>query len=57
MLNEIVRFESGVGGIALNLEEDVVGIVILRDFNSIKEGDKVYCTNNIVQVPVGDCMV
>lgn len=57
MLNEIIRFENGTEGLALNLEEDVVGIVILGEFSGIKEGDKVYRTNRIVQVPVGDCML
>lgn len=57
MLNEIVRFEDGTEGLALNLEEDIVGIVILGEFSGIKEGDKVYRTNRIVQVPVGDCML
>lgn len=57
MLNEIVRFESGVEGMALNLEEDAVGIVLLGDYSQIKEGDKVYRTKKIVQVPVGDVML
>lgn len=57
MLNEIVRFESGVEGMALNLEEDAVGIVLLGDYSEIKEGDKVFRTKRIVQVPVGDVML
>lgn len=57
MLNEIVRFESGVEGMALNLEEATVGIVLLGEFSNIKEGDKVYRTHRIVQVPVGDALL
>lgn len=57
MLNEIVRFESGVEGMALNLEEDAVGIVLLGDYSEIKEGDKVFRTKRIVEVPVGDVML
>ncbi|WP_031489116.1 F0F1 ATP synthase subunit alpha [Ureaplasma canigenitalium] len=56
-LNEIVRFQNGVEGIAFNLEEDVVGIVLLGDYSGIKEGDKVYRTNRIVSVPVGDALL
>ncbi|MCV3743386.1 F0F1 ATP synthase subunit alpha [Ureaplasma sp. ES3154-GEN] len=57
MLNEIVRFESGILGIALNLEEDAVGVVLMGDYNNIQENERVYRTNNIVQVPVGDVML
>ncbi|ACI59847.1 F0F1 ATP synthase subunit alpha [Ureaplasma urealyticum] len=57
MLNEIVRFENGVEGMALNLEEDAVGVVLLGDYSNIKEGDRVYRTKKIVEVPVGDIML
>lgn len=57
MLNEIVRFENGVEGMALNLEEDAVGVVLLGDYSNIKEGDRVYRTKRIVEVPVGDVML
>jgi len=51
--NEMVEFESGVRGMALNLEEDNVGVVIFGSDESIKEGDKVKRTDKIVSVPVG----
>lgn len=51
--NEMVEFESGVKGMALNLEEDNVGVVIFGSDESIKEGDKVKRTDKIVSVPVG----
>ena len=51
--NEMVEFESGVKGMALNLEEDNVGVVIFGSDEKIKEGDKVKRTNKIVSVPVG----
>ncbi|MCV3754251.1 F0F1 ATP synthase subunit alpha [Ureaplasma zalophigenitalium] len=57
MLNEIVRFESGVEGIALNLEEDAVGVVLMGDYDDIQENERVYRTHRIVQVPVGDVML
>ncbi len=51
--NELVEFESGVKGMALNLEEDNVGVVIFGSDESIKEGDIVKRTDKIVSVPVG----
>ncbi len=51
--NEMVEFESGVKGMALNLEEDNVGVVIFGSDESIKEGDTVKRTDKIVSVPVG----
>ncbi len=51
--NELVEFESGVKGMALNLEEDNVGVVIFGSDESIKEGDTVKRTDKIVSVPVG----
>jgi F-type H+-transporting ATPase subunit alpha len=53
MLGEIVEFESGVGGIALNLEEFAVGVVILGEDSAVKEGEVVKRTNKIIEVPVG----
>lgn len=50
---EMVEFESGVKGMALNLEQDSVGIVLFGDETSISEGDTVKRTGEIVQVPVG----
>lgn len=51
--NEMVEFASGVKGMALNLEENSVGVVIFGSDESIKEGDLVKRTNTIVSVPVG----
>ena len=51
--NELVEFEGGVKGMALNLEEDNVGVVIFGSDESIKEGDTVKRTDKIVSVPVG----
>mgnify|MGYP003327656056 CR=1 FL=1 len=50
---ELKEFDSGLQGIALNLEEDNVGIVIFGDDRGIKEGDTVKRTQKIVEVPVG----
>lgn len=52
--NELVRFENGTFGLALNLEENQVGVILLGDDRGIREGDTVYRTEEIVQVPVGD---
>ncbi len=57
MANELVQFESGVMGMALNLEEDNVGVVVLGDDKLIKEGEKVKRTKRISQVPVGEALV
>ncbi|MFO7881700.1 MAG: F0F1 ATP synthase subunit alpha [Kosmotogaceae bacterium] len=54
MSNELVRFEKGVLGLTLNLEEDNVGIVILGEYRNIKEGELVRRTGRIIQVPVGE---
>ncbi|MDH4208577.1 MAG: F0F1 ATP synthase subunit alpha, partial [Anaerolineae bacterium] len=51
--NELLQFPNDVMGLALNLEEDGVGAVILGDALSIKEGDEVRCTGRILEVPVG----
>ncbi len=53
MASELVEFPGGVLGMALNLEEDSVGCVILGADRGIKEGDVARCTGKIVQVPVG----
>ncbi len=53
-LNEILQFPNDVLGIALNLEEDIVGAVVLGNYRSIKEGDQVKTTGRIVEVPVGE---
>ena len=55
--NELVEFEGGVVGLALNLEEDSVGVVIMGDPLSVKEGTEVRSTGRIVEVPVGDALI
>src|SRR6266404_503720 len=54
MAGEMLEFPHGVFGIALNLEEESVGAVLLGDFKEIKEGDQVKRTGRIISVPVGD---
>jgi len=57
MAGEMLEFPHGVFGIALNLEEDQVGTVLLGDYTQIREGDTVKRTNQIMSVPVGDEMI
>lgn len=57
MAGEMLEFPGGIFGMALNLEEDNIGCVILGPFRQIKEGDQVKRTGKIVQVPVGEAMV
>jgi F-type H+-transporting ATPase subunit alpha len=57
MVSEMLEFPDGVYGIALNLEEDNVGAVILGDDTKVKEGDTVRCTGRIISVPVGEGLV
>jgi F-type H+/Na+-transporting ATPase subunit alpha len=57
MAGEMIEFPRGVFGIALNLEEDSVGTVLLGDYKQIKEGDQVKRTGRIISVPVGDAML
>ena len=57
MAGELVALPHGVAGIAMNLEEDQVGSVLLGDFTEIKEGDEVKRTGQIMQIPVGDAMI
>lgn len=52
-VGEIVEFESNIQGLAMNLESDSVGVIIMGDESKIKQGDKVKRTNKILQVPVG----
>jgi len=54
---ELVQFSNGVMGIAFNLEEDNVGVIIMGDYVDIKEGDEVRGTGRIVSVPVGDGLI
>jgi len=57
MAGELLDLPQGVMGIALNLEEDSVGAVLMGDFSKIKEGDEVKRTRRIMSVPVGEDMV
>jgi len=57
MAGELIEFPHHVSGLALNLEEDQVGAVLLGDFTEIKEGDEVRRTGRIMSVPVGDALV
>jgi len=54
MAGEMIEFPHGVYGIALNLDEDSVGVVLLGDFTQIREGDTVKRTGRIISVPVGE---
>jgi F-type H+-transporting ATPase subunit alpha len=53
MYGEMIEFEGGIYGMALNLERDSVGAVILGDYKSLAEGQKCSCTGRILEVPVG----
>jgi len=57
MAGEMLQFPHDVFGIALNLEEDQVGTVLLGDYTEIREGDIVKRTNKIMSVPVGDALI
>lgn len=57
MAGELVEFEDGTVGIALNLEEDNVGAVLMGEGRDIQEGSSVTATSKIAQVPVGDAMI
>ncbi len=57
MANEMLEFENGARGIALNLEESSVGIVILGDTSGINEGSSVKRLGKLLRVPVGDAMI
>jgi len=54
MYGEMIEFPGNVFGLALNLEQDSVGAVILGDYGNITEGDKVKCTGRILEVPTGE---
>ena len=56
-VNELLEFEGGIVGLALNLDEDSIGAVILGDADEIEEGQPVKSTGNILSVPVGDAML
>jgi len=53
MYGEMIEFDGGIYGMALNLERDSVGAIILGDYQSLAEGQKARCTGRILEVPVG----
>ncbi|MCU1273611.1 MAG: synthase alpha subunit [Bryobacterales bacterium] len=57
MAGELIQFPHDVSGIAMNLEEDQVGAVLLGDYTHIREGDEVRRTSRIMSIPVGDAMI
>src|SRR5215218_10251625 len=58
MASELVEFtKTGVLGLAFNLEEDSVGVIIMGEYTEIEEGDEVRATGRIASVPVGDALV
>lgn len=57
MAGELLEFPHDVRGLALNLEEDKVGVVLFGDFQKIKEGDEAKRSGRIMSVPVGDAMI
>ena len=54
---ELLKFDSGVMGLAMNLEQDQVGVILLGDDSQIRERDKVYRTKHVVDTPVGDALL
>lgn len=57
MYGEMIEFEGGVYGMALNLEQDSVGAVVLGDYKTLAEGQTCKCTGRILEVPVGPEML
>ena len=57
MSGEMIEFPGNTFGLALNLEQDSVGAVIMGEYQHIKEGDTVRCTKRILEVPVGDALL
>lgn len=55
--SEMLEFTGGVVGVALNLEQDSIGVILLGDDTNIKQGDKVTATGKILSVPVGEALV
>src|ERR687886_445308 len=56
-VNELVEFEGGTLGLALNLDEDTIGAVVLGEMGHIEEGQPVKSTGRILSVPVGDALL
>ena len=57
MASEMIEFPNGEIGVALNLEEDRVGVMVLGNFIGIKEGDEVKTTGKVLSIPVADAMI
>ncbi|MDX1605663.1 MAG: F0F1 ATP synthase subunit alpha, partial [Candidatus Competibacterales bacterium] len=57
MYGEMIEFPGNTFGMALNLERDSVGSVVLGDYEHLSEGDKVQCTGRILEVPVGEALL
>src|SRR6202023_1514212 len=57
MAGELIEFPHNVAGLAMNLDEDQVGAVLLGDYTELKEGDQVKRTGRIMSVPVGEAMI
>ncbi|MEL1133577.1 F0F1 ATP synthase subunit alpha [Desulfitobacterium sp. THU1] len=57
MSGELLEFPGGIYGMAMNLEEDNIGCIVLGKFTAIKEGDQVKRTGRIVEVPVGEALI
>src|SRR5210317_1765693 len=57
MYGEVIEFDNGTKGMALNLEQDSVGAVVLGDYLEIVEGQKAVCTGKVLEVPVGEALL
>ena len=57
MYNEMISFKNDVFGIALNLEDDEVGVVFFGDYSALKEGDEAHTTGKLLSVPVGKALL
>jgi F-type H+-transporting ATPase subunit alpha len=56
-VNELLEFEGGIGGLALNLDEESIGVVVLGEVDPLEEGQTVRATGRILSVPVGDALL
>src|SRR5450432_4618429 len=57
MAGEMLKFPHGIEGLAMNLDEDQVGCVLLGDYTQLREGDEVKRSGEIMSVPVGDALI
>ena len=57
MYGEMIEFPHGIAGLAMNLEEEQVGAVLMGDYTELREGDEVKRTGKILSVPVGEAMI